>query len=105
MLVLSISWNPRRVKTISRVFMSNEKHSKTDGDKKLAARNAGSQTTEALAENEAYTADMAQLMAALVPENFVETDIGFPPYWKPEINTGFRGVVLMRDDINPDFIR
>jgi hypothetical protein len=85
------------------------KHTKTDGDMALAARNGGtdSDTSVAVASEPlpAYLADLPAELQALVPQEFVETEIGFPPYWKAAVNKGFRGIVLGYDDRDPDFVR
>lgn len=82
------------------------KHQKTDGDETLAQRNGGSQTEEALAENLTYGEDMQALAAELgVTKDMVKADIGFPPYWKADMAKGFRGIILMRDERDPEFVR
>lgn len=82
------------------------KHTRSNGDEALAARNEGAQTSEALADNPAYQEDMAALDAELgVTSDLVKADIGFPPYWKADVGKGFRGVILMRDERDPDFVR
>ena len=68
-------------------------------------RNVGSQSAEELQGNPAYDEAFAKAMAALVPENAREVHLTFPPYWKPEVNTGFRGTVLYRDERDPSFAR
>lgn len=87
------------------------KHTKTDGDQALAERSANERAAELsvgadLEGNPAYQSDIAALLSDLaVPQGYVETDIGFPPYWKADIARGFRGVILMRDERDPNFVR
>jgi hypothetical protein len=86
------------------------KHSKTDGDAALATRkNSGEESGSAVAAvTEPLPPDLAGIdpaLAALIPQEFVETEIGFPPYWKAAVNKGFRGIILGYDDRDPDFIR
>lgn len=45
-------------------------------------------------DNPAFQSKLEATMAAIVPENFQELDISFPPYWKCELATGFRAQVL-----------
>jgi hypothetical protein len=40
-----------------------------------------------------------------VPEGFEQQQTGFPPYWGPEHGKTFRGVVIERDDRDPEFMR
>lgn len=70
-------------------------------------RNVGSdtQSAEALAGNPVYDEQLKAAMALLVPENYREVVLTFPPYWKPEINTGFRATVLYRDERDASFPR
>ena len=49
-------------------------------------------------QNPAYQAKMEALYSSLVPEGFKKLDISFPPYWKADLATGFRGIVLRRED-------
>lgn len=51
-----------------------------------------------LKENPAYVGKMEALMSALLPGDFVKLDLNFPPYYKAELATGFRGIVLKRED-------
>ena len=51
-----------------------------------------------LKENPAYQKKMEALYSAIVPEGFKKLDISFPPYWKADLATGFRGIVLRRED-------
>lgn len=84
------------------------KHSRTNGDEQLRSAEPSRHSAEALALNEAYQADMAAELERLLgkdKEKFVHGDIGFPPYWKPNIAKGFRGIVLFRDVRNPKFHR
>jgi hypothetical protein len=39
------------------------------------------------------------------PEGWEEESLGFPPYWNPEVGKSFRGVVMNRDERDPEFIR
>lgn len=39
------------------------------------------------------------------PDGWLEEATGFPPYWSPEINGGFRAVPLMIDLREPEFVR
>lgn len=41
----------------------------------------------------------------VVPAGYVEEQISFPPYWKPELGMGWRGTVLYRDERDPTFHR
>lgn len=86
------------------------KHTQTDGDAVLAARaNGHTEDNETMAASgDTPPADLAGVPAELVgliPSDFVETEIGFPPYWKASVNKGFRGVILGFDDRDPDFVR
>jgi len=84
-------------------------HKKTDGDTALAARNAKSVSVDdTQAITEPMAPDLAGIpaeLAGLIPEEFVETEIGFPPYWKAGVEKGFRGIILGYDDRDPDFVR
>jgi len=60
---------------------------------------------EALADNPAYQTDMAATMAAVVPEGYVEEQVTFPPYWKPDVAKGWRGTVIARDEREVKFPR
>lgn len=51
-----------------------------------------------LKENPAYKGKMEALMAAIIPEDFRKIDIAFPAYWKADVATGFRAIVLRRED-------
>jgi len=51
-----------------------------------------------LKENPAYKGKIEALMSAIVPEGSKKLDISFPPYWKADVATGFRAVVLRRED-------
>lgn len=44
--------------------------------------------------NPAFQSKLEATMAAIVPANFVQLDISFPPYWKCELATGFFAKVL-----------
>ncbi len=44
-------------------------------------------------------------IATAVPQGWVEEAVGFPPYWKPTLGGYFKGIVLMRDERDPSFIR
>lgn len=91
--------------------MAKDKHTTTDGDAALAARaNGETPSTEkkdaiATVSSDASLAGLDPALQALIPKNFVETDIGFPPYWKADVNKGFRGIILGFDDRDPDFVR
>lgn len=83
------------------------KHSKTNGDENLANRE-GTHSAAALQGNTVYQENMAAELARLFDgdeTDFVKGDIGFPAYWKPDINKGWRGIVLSRDIRDPDFHR
>ncbi len=60
---------------------------------------------EALSENPAYQADMAATISAVVPDDYVEEQVTFPPYWKPDVAKGWRGVVIARDEREMNFPR
>lgn len=45
-------------------------------------------------DNPAFQSKLEATMAAIVPENYTQLDISFPPYWKCELATGFRAQVL-----------
>lgn len=60
---------------------------------------------EALNENPAYQQDMAATMQAIVPEGYVEEQVTFPPYWKPDVAKGWRGIVIARDEREVKFPR
>ena len=82
------------------------KHTRTNGDENLIGRNIHS--PEVLAQNTVYQEDMDAELKRLFgeeAEEFVKGDIGFPPYWKPNIAKGFRGIILARDIRNPQFQR
>lgn len=49
--------------------------------------------------------EVQQEIASAAPEGWVEEAVGFPPYWKPDLGKSFRGVVLMRDERDPNFVR
>lgn len=83
------------------------KHRQTDGDAALAKRN-GEEGTAVAAVTEPLPPDLQGIpaeLAGLIPQEFVETEIGFPPYWKAAVNKGFRGIILGYDDRDPDFVR
>lgn len=44
-------------------------------------------------------------IAAEIPEGWAEDAVGFPPYWNPGLGKHFTGVVMNRDDRDPEFIR
>lgn len=46
-----------------------------------------------------------QFFAADVPEGWVDEQVGFPPYWSPEMGSAFRGMIMYRDERQPEFIR
>lgn len=83
------------------------RHTKTNGDENLLNRQQ-LHSAEVLAQNEAYQSDMEAEQKRLFGEDseeFVKGDIGFPPYWKPNIAKGWRGIILARDIRNPKFQR
>lgn len=51
-----------------------------------------------LKDNPAYQKKLEALYASIVPEGFKKLDISFPPYWKADLATGFRAIVLRRED-------
>lgn len=51
-----------------------------------------------LKENPAFQKKMEALYSSIVPEGFKKLDISFPPYWKADLATGFRAIVLRRED-------
>jgi len=92
--------------------MVERKHKQTDGDAALAAQAAARETADSEDNGAAMSAplpaDLAGIdpaLLGLIPKDFVETEIGFPPYWKASLNKGFRGIVLGYDDRDPDFVR
>ena len=48
---------------------------------------------------------LAETMQSVVPEGYVEEQISFPPYWKPDLGKGWRGIVIARDQRDPNFHR
>lgn len=58
-------------------------------------------------ENPEYKAAMDELMNTLVPagSDLVEDQINFPPYWKPEAATGWKGKPLYMDSREQKFPR
>lgn len=54
-------------------------------------------------DNPAYQTKMQALVSTLIPEGFKKLDISFPPYWKADIATGFRAIVLRREDPKLEF--
>lgn len=51
-----------------------------------------------LQNNPAFISKMEALMSTLVPEDWTKLDVSFPPYWKADLATGFRAVILKRED-------
>lgn len=82
--------------------MASSKHTRSNGDSQIAAAQRNSST--ALAGNEVYQQDLAAEIAKLT-DGLVKGDIGFPPYWRPKIAKGFRGIVLYRDERANNFPR
>lgn len=62
-------------------------------------------TVDTNIENPAYQEDLAATMAAVVPEGYVEEQVTFPPYWKPDVAKGWRGIVIARDERDVKFPR
>lgn len=48
-----------------------------------------------------------ELLAASTPEGWEDDDKsgGFPPYWNPQLGKSFQGIIVKRDERDPDFIR
>lgn len=48
-----------------------------------------------------------EVLAAETPEGWEDDDKGggFPPYWNPQLGNSFQGVIIRRDERDPDFIR
>ncbi len=63
---------------------------------------------KAALEKEAVDIDEAKLQALLnelIPTDWKEEAVGFPPYWKAEVGEGIRGILLARDDRDANFVR
>jgi hypothetical protein len=45
-------------------------------------------------DNPVFKSKLEATMAAIVPENYTQLDISFPPYWKADLASGFRAQVL-----------
>ena len=60
---------------------------------------------EELEDNPVYQEILAETMANIVPEGYVEEQVSFPPYWKPEPGTGWRGTIIALDQRAKDFPR
>src|SRR5262245_27407718 len=69
---------------------------------KHTTRNVNTYTAE---ENPVYQEAMAELLKTLVPEGHVQDQISFPPYWKPNPATGWRGKPLYQDNREAKFPR
>src|SRR4051812_24145175 len=96
--------------------MVTTKHTRSDGDEilrkmkeeerikdreRLDQKNA--ERKEMLENNPAYQQKLKALRS-LIREGAEKVDLTFPAYWKAEVLTGFRGVLLKRDDrdVKPD---
>lgn len=72
---------------------------------KHTTRSVNTQLEANLQDNPAYQADLDATLAALVPEGWVQDQVSFPPYWKPDLAKGFRGTVIARDERDGSFPR
>ncbi len=71
----------------------------------MANRTTRAQQQSELAENPVFQEVLKETMNAVVPEGYVEEQISFPPYWKPDLGKGWRGTVIARDQRDPTFHR
>lgn len=71
----------------------------------MAKHQSRSQSAEALAQHEVFQEELARTIEAIVPDGYVEQQITFPPYWKPQLGKGWRGTIVRRDERQSDFPR
>lgn len=87
--------------TAHRITESNQhmaKHKETNGDQAVADAAEARDVGNTIGMND-------PALAEIIPKRFVKTQIGFPPYWRCEVGKAFRGIVLLRDERVPNFVR